>query len=264
MQITAPRPCWPHTWAWLNTALWKQISVGWEQQAWYALLHMPLAYLHGQLTRSLLSDGVLMGWEDGLLNTAQLLRFNYRARLPLSQHEHSGGGWGCRKKVGTRQLSGFLLPVPFPLKCVLALLCHSPAHLHNRQENNMCSLFCWLFLKGCQAMKTPREAAGNMYIQHLQESDPGGHTYSCGASTYSGTGFLLSPGELGGAAIFWGKSGLSCASLQAEAYDFCVQPPLMSQQRARRWHLLIVSGDSATRTELKLKLVCLLPIQAAV
>jgi len=73
----------------------NQILEGWEQKLDMPYLRMPLAFLCRQLITSLLSDVFLMGWDDGLFNTAQLLRFNYRARLPLSQHWHSGGGLGA-------------------------------------------------------------------------------------------------------------------------------------------------------------------------
>lgn len=75
---------------------------------------MPLAYLHGQLKGSLLSDGILMGWEDRLLNTAQLLRFNYRARLPLSPHWHSDGGLGAGGRWVPDSCLGSRSPFPPP------------------------------------------------------------------------------------------------------------------------------------------------------
>lgn len=102
---------WPLTCAWLNTASWKQILVGWEQQARHALLQLPLAYLHGQLIASPLSDGFLMGWEDVLLNTAQQLRFNYRARLLLPQPWHSSEELG-RERGGWQKLLGLCCPFP--------------------------------------------------------------------------------------------------------------------------------------------------------
>jgi len=73
-------------------------------------------------------------------------------------------------------------------------------------------------------VKARREAAGNLYIQSLWESDPGRHTYNRGRSAHSGTRLLLFPRELRGAAIFWGGSSLGHASLQAEAHDSCVPP----------------------------------------
>lgn len=97
------------------------------------LLHMPPAYPHGQLTGSLSTDGVLMGWEDRLLNTAQLLRFNYRARLPLSQHWHSGGRlkaggqWGPDSCLGSCCLSQ---PPRLPPLATVPLICTAGGKHH--------------------------------------------------------------------------------------------------------------------------------------
>lgn len=192
---------------------------------------MPLAYLHGQLIGSLLSDGFLMGWEDGLLNTAQLLRFNYRTRLPLSQRWHPGGGLGAggRRVPDSCLGSRWRFPPPhrnarFPVHAAVPL-----THATGEKTAHRLLTPQLTFSKRLLSVRVPREVAGNLHIQHFWESDPGRHAYNCGASVHSGTGLLLfhrSWEQL----QYFGEGAISPGcSLRAEAHDSHVPPPLLSQ-----------------------------------
>lgn len=230
MQITVLSLCWPYTSAWLNAAFWKQILVGQEQQARHALLHMPLAYLHGQLIGSLLNDGFLMGWEDGLLNTEQLLRFNYRTRLLLSQRWHPGGGLGPGGRWVPDSCLGSHCWFPQPHQNTHCPSCCSPTHPHNMRENNTWAVHSSVdFLQkaakcenaqgGC--WEPPHSASLGIRLRQtcLQ--------MWCLRAQWHWAAVV--PQELGVTAVFWGRSSLVCSSLQEEAHDSSVPPSLLSQ-----------------------------------
>lgn len=185
-----------------------------------------------------------MGWEDGLLNTAQLLRFNYRARLHLSQHWHSGEGSGAGERWVPDSCLGCRSPFPaphwnayFPSHTAVPLACTMGKKTTCRPFTPLLASFerllsCestqggwWEPLLAASPWIRPRRAQLQLRCFHAR--------------------WYRTPAVFVGAErscnILGQKQSLMC--LSPSPWLLC--PTTSSSVSARRWPLLRISGNSA-------------------